>query len=33
RTAGTQTGANLRVVLRAFKELMKLYGQIRKETA
>jgi glycosyltransferase involved in cell wall biosynthesis len=31
RTAGTQTGANLRVILRAFKELFKLYSQIRKE--
>ena len=31
RTAGTQTGANLRVILRAFKELFKLHGQIRKE--
>ncbi|MBN1806639.1 MAG: glycosyltransferase family 2 protein [Sedimentisphaerales bacterium] len=31
RTAGRQTGANLRVVLRAFKELFVLWGQIRKE--
>ena len=31
RTAGSQTGANLRVILRAFKELFKLHGQIRKE--
>jgi glycosyltransferase involved in cell wall biosynthesis len=31
RTAGTQTGANLRVILRAFKELFKLYQRIRKE--
>jgi len=31
RTAGTQTGANPRVVLRAFKELFKLHRQIRKE--
>ena len=29
RTAGVQTGANLRVVLRAFKELFKLHRQIR----
>jgi len=28
RTAGTQTGANLRVILRAFKELFKLRSQI-----
>jgi len=33
RTAGKQTGANLRVILRAFKELFKLYGQIRKESS
>lgn len=31
RTAGTQTGANLRVILRAFKELLKLHKQIRTE--
>jgi glycosyltransferase involved in cell wall biosynthesis len=31
RTAGTQTGANLKVVFRAFKELLKLHSQIRKE--
>jgi glycosyltransferase involved in cell wall biosynthesis len=31
RTAGTQTGANLKVILRAFKELFKLHGQIRSE--
>ncbi len=31
RTAGTQTGANLRVILRAFKELLKLRSQIRSE--
>jgi len=30
RTAGRQTGANLRVILRAFKELFRLYGQIRR---
>jgi len=30
RTAGTQTGANLRVILRAFKELFALYNRIRK---
>lgn len=29
RTAGQQTGANLRVVLRAFKELFKLRSRIR----
>ena len=31
RTAGQQTGANIKVILRAFKELFKLYNQIRKE--
>jgi len=31
RTAGEQTGANLRVILRAFKELFKLHRQIRRE--
>lgn len=31
RTAGQQTGANLRVILRAFRELFKLYGQIKRE--
>ncbi len=30
RTAGSQTGANLRVILRAFKELFLLYRDIRK---
>ncbi len=30
RTAGAQTGANLRVILRAFKELFRLWRQIRK---
>jgi len=30
RTAGAQTGANLRVILRAFKELLRLRSQIRK---
>jgi len=29
RTAGVQTGANLRVIFRAFRELFKLYGRIR----
>lgn len=29
RTAGQQTGANLKVILRAFRELFKLYSQIR----
>lgn len=33
RTAGRQTGANPRVILRAFKELFKLYNRIRKEQA
>ena len=32
RAAGTQTGANLRVILRAFKELFKLYRQIHRES-
>ncbi|MBI5864030.1 MAG: glycosyltransferase family 2 protein [Planctomycetes bacterium] len=31
RTAGQQTGANLRVILRAFRELFKLRRQIRNE--
>ncbi len=31
RTAGTQTGANLRVILRAFRELFSLYRNIRNE--
>lgn len=31
RTAGQQTGANLKVIARAFKELFKLYGDIRRE--
>ena len=31
RTAGAQTGANLKVILRAFKELFKLYRQIKAE--
>ena len=30
RTAGSQTGANLRVILRAFKELFFLYRDIRR---
>ncbi|MHC4567514.1 MAG: glycosyltransferase family protein [Planctomycetota bacterium] len=29
RTAGEQTGANLRVILRAFKELFQLHRKIR----
>ena len=29
RTAGEQTGADIRVIIRAFKELFKLYGDIR----
>ncbi|HVZ93575.1 MAG TPA: glycosyltransferase family 2 protein [Phycisphaerales bacterium] len=31
RTAGASTGANLRVIARAFKELWKLRGRIRAE--
>lgn len=31
RTAGAQTGARLKVILRAFKELFGLYSRIRKE--
>ncbi len=31
RVAGTQTGANLKVILRAFKELFKLYGKINSQ--
>jgi glycosyltransferase involved in cell wall biosynthesis len=31
RLHGEQTGANLRVILRAFKELFKLYFQIRRD--
>jgi len=31
RTAGAQTGANLKVILRAFRELLKLHRQIRKD--
>ena len=30
RTAGTQTGAKLTVILRAFKELFKLSGKIKR---
>jgi len=33
RTAGTQTGAKLRVILRAFKELFGLYFDIRATAA
>ncbi len=33
RTAGAQTGANIKVILRAFKELFKLYRQIKREGA
>jgi glycosyltransferase involved in cell wall biosynthesis len=33
RTAGKQTGGNLRVILRAFRELFKLYNLIRKESS
>jgi glycosyltransferase involved in cell wall biosynthesis len=31
RTTGTQSGANLRVIIRAFRELFKLHGRIRRE--
>jgi glycosyltransferase involved in cell wall biosynthesis len=31
RTAGIQTGAKLGVIIRAFRELFKLYNQIKKE--
>ncbi|MHC4536356.1 MAG: glycosyltransferase family 2 protein [Planctomycetota bacterium] len=31
RTAGAQTGANIYVILRAFKELFRLWRQIRKD--
>ena len=31
RTAGAQTGANIQVILRAFKELFRLWRQIRKD--
>lgn len=31
RTAGVQTGAKLHVILRAFRELFRLYGQIKRE--
>lgn len=31
RTAGTQTGAKLSVILRAFKELIKLYNKIKNQ--
>lgn len=30
RTAGTQTGAKLSVILKAFRELFKLYGKIKR---
>jgi hypothetical protein len=30
RTSGEQSGANIRVVLRAFKELFKLQSRIRR---
>ena len=33
RTAGQQTGANFRVILRAFKELFLLRRDIRKDPA
>jgi hypothetical protein len=31
RTAGVQTGAKLKVILRAFKELFALYKQIKSD--
>ena len=31
RVAGTQTGANFKVILRAFKELFKLYNKIKNQ--
>ncbi len=31
RVAGSQTGANLKVILRAFSELFKLYGKIKNQ--
>ncbi|HEY5039360.1 MAG TPA: glycosyltransferase family 2 protein [bacterium] len=31
RVAGTQTGANLKVILRAFRELFKLYNKIKHQ--
>jgi len=31
RLAGQQSGANLRVIARAFRELFQLYGRIRRE--
>ena len=31
RMAGQQTGANLKVILRAFRELFKLYGNIKNQ--
>lgn len=31
RVAGTQTGANLKVILRAFRELFKLYNKIKNQ--
>ena len=31
RTAGEQSGANIKVILRAFKELFGLYHQLKKE--
>lgn len=31
RTAGTQTGANIKVILRAFRELFALYRQIKND--
>lgn len=33
RTAGTPTGAKIKVILRAFKELFKLYNQIKSGNA
>ncbi len=33
RVAGEQSGANLRVILRMFRELFALYGELRREAA
>ena len=33
RTAGKQTGANLRVIARAFRELFRLRGKLRERGA
>ncbi|MCB9857816.1 MAG: glycosyltransferase family 2 protein [Phycisphaerales bacterium] len=33
RTAGEQTGANFRVILKAFRELFALHGKLRRDAA